>query len=361
MKKILSIITLGLALSACYPGNQENEFPDFDQQNVYFPIQSPVRTLILGEDYYDNSLDQEYRFNVGVAIGGLRENTKDWTADFQVENSLVDNLIFAEPEDDASDYTMFEALPASYYELGVTDQVTIPAGSFVGLIPVQLTDAFFEDPKAVEGRYVLPLKLTGTSADSVLSGLPASGVENPDLRLDSDWTVSPKNYTLFAVKYINELHGEYLRRGKTVVTDEATGNEIRTDVYRADYVVEDALVSASTSGRRTIVLNSMGKYVDATHQLAVEFPSSDAEGQMSLSLSSVEGSTPVEAVGTANVWVNDGDQWGGTPDNPTKRDVIYLNYTFMDNDGYINEVFDTLVYRNNGIDYEEFTISLMEE
>jgi hypothetical protein len=91
-------------------------------------------------------------------------NKYAWTVDYVVDNTLVENYLV-----NASNDTL-RVLPASYYTLDPAVTVTIPNGSFSGLIEVQLTDAFFSDPIAIKGSYVIPLKLTATSADSILSG-----------------------------------------------------------------------------------------------------------------------------------------------------------------------------------------------
>ena len=47
-----------LLCASCY--NTEHEFPDFEGgTTAYFAYQFPVRTLVLGNDIYDNALDNE--------------------------------------------------------------------------------------------------------------------------------------------------------------------------------------------------------------------------------------------------------------------------------------------------------------
>ena len=41
--------------------NQDNEFPDYEGgTSVYFATQYPVRTLVMGEDEYDTTLDNAH-------------------------------------------------------------------------------------------------------------------------------------------------------------------------------------------------------------------------------------------------------------------------------------------------------------
>ncbi len=92
MKNYIFILLIILAVfSACE--NQDWEFPDFDYSTVYFPYQSPVRTLVLGEDdLFDNSLDNEHKCLIMATMGGIYENKKDVTIDVVVDNSLCENL-----------------------------------------------------------------------------------------------------------------------------------------------------------------------------------------------------------------------------------------------------------------------------
>ena len=60
MKKanLYSILMAGIvaaSISSCKNGDAE--FPNYDHSAVYFAHQTPVRTLVMGEDTYDTSLD----------------------------------------------------------------------------------------------------------------------------------------------------------------------------------------------------------------------------------------------------------------------------------------------------------------
>ena len=124
-------------------------------------------------------------------------------------------------------------------------KITIPSGQVMGGIEAQLTDAFFADPRAVKSTFVIPLKITSvTNADSVLRG--TSTKTSPDPRQAGDWAVAPKDYVLYAVKYVNPYHGAYLRRG----VDEVKGNGNTaldtTVVYHNAFVEKDEVVSLFT-------------------------------------------------------------------------------------------------------------------
>lgn len=250
------ILVFGL-FSACQ--NKEVSFPDHKYNAVYFPLQYPLRTLILGDDRSDNSLDKKLQFNIGVSIGGMYENKNTWNVDFKLDNSLVPANL------KNKDGLPLQLLPQQYYTLSPVDRVNINPGSFNGLIRVQLTDAFLDDPLAVNGSYVIPLVIVSSNADSVLRGNPLS--PNPNRLIPENWEAGslPKDYTLFGIKYINPYHGNYFHRGKDATLDGA-GNVVSTVVYRNKYVERDQLWKLITTGRNTVLTDGIGnKYTNPSN------------------------------------------------------------------------------------------------
>ena len=243
MKKGFIIILLMALVSgiftSCENGNWE--FPDFEYSAVYFAYQSPVRTIVLGEDVFDTSLDNEYKCQIMATMGGVYDNTKDIEIGIRVDNSLCDGLVF-----DGTDREVLP-MPTNYYSLS-SDKITIKKGSVLGGVTVQLTDAFFNDPKSLEANYVIPVVMTNVvNADSILSGIPL--VDNPRRAVSEDWDVQPKDYILYAVKFINKHHGNYLRRGVSVVTkDSVTKNEVR----HKQYVENDEVVEFKSLGLNSL-------------------------------------------------------------------------------------------------------------
>lgn len=80
---------------------------------------------------------------------------------------------------------------------------------------------------------MIPLRMTGViGADSILQGEAA--VADPVLTNNGHWTVQPKNFVLYAVKYVNPQHGEYLRRG----VDQAVINGVSSQIVRHQQYVE---------------------------------------------------------------------------------------------------------------------------
>ena len=334
MRRIIPALLLVAILSACEQKNPV--FPDFDYTAVYFPLQFPIRTLSLGEEPYDNSLDKELKFHIAPNIGGMYENNQDWVVEYIVDESLAVNV------QNVNGDTIL-ALPSSYYTLTPANQVTIPSGSFKGLIEVQLTQQFLDDPLAYGNHYVIPLKIVGSTADSILSGQISEANPEPDPRVPGQWIVAPKDFVLFGIKYINDYHGTYLHRGIDITYD-SLNNPIDTAIYRKNYVVDDELWDLTTRGRNVVHSNGISintGAVDGDYAMKLTFAEN---GQ--IQVDSLAGSA--YAVSGTGMHVEDGDRWGGEP-----RDAIYLSYEFSDGPN-LHRVKDTLVYRNRGIKFEEF-------
>ncbi|MDR1003423.1 MAG: DUF5627 domain-containing protein [Prevotellaceae bacterium] len=337
MKKvfILSLLTLaGLSFSGCQNGDWE--FPNYEYSAVYFAYQSPIRTLCLGEDVYDTTLDNLHQCQIMATIGGFYDNPKDVNIGFRVDNSLCNNLVFGDTGADVV------AMPSSYYTLSSDNTITIPKGKVLGGVTVQLTDAFFADPKALSTNYVIPVVMTNVAgADSILSGTPR--VESPNRTNADDWDVLPKDYILYAVKYINKYDANYLRRGKDVYSGAKTGTNVRHNQYvEKDEVVDDITTrSLNTIAWAYDTRHLTGILDDCT--LLLTF---DNDGNCSVS-SDTEGVT----VSGNGKFVSKGDKnsWGNTD-----RDVLYLDYTLQYQD-ITCTTNDTLVVRDRGMKAEWIT------
>ena len=342
MKKLIVLFATALAIFACE--NKENDFPDYDYQTVYFPIQYPARTLVLGESRCDNSIDLEHAFNIGVSVGGMYENTKDRLVDISLAPELVAGAsVNGRP---------LQILPSNYFESMEFSSITIPAGSFNGKIRVNLTDAFFADPLSIDVNYVIPLKILPSTQDSVLSGVPLPEIgAAADRRVNADWMsgFEPKDYTLFAVKYINKYHGTYLHRGVDETLDGENGNVVGTHTYQADYVEKDLQTLLSTKSLTECYLDRLG----GTNQggnftVILTFNESGT-----ISLSSENQALGLSGSGTF-VLADDpaADVWGGKGHLTLK-----LDYKYKVGEEW-HRAKDVLVYRDNNMSYEEFSITL---
>ncbi len=341
MKKIIYISIIILSVfSACE--NKDWEFPDYDYTTVYFAYQSPIRTITLGEDIYDNTLDNQHQCKIMATMGGVYENETDITIDVVVDNSLCDNLQMVS---ESGDTVTGVAMPSNYYSLPADMQIMIPSGELMGGIEVQLTDAFFADPLSIKNTFVIPLVMTSVmNADSILSG--NTGIENPDRRITSDWTTVPKDYILYAIKYINPWHGFYLRRG----VDDVKGNDGNTALdatynYHEKYVEWDEECGAETRSLNEISISLKTQDqgdIDLPFELIISFDDNN-----NCTITTSPDSTSYTLTGSGK-FVNDGDMWGDEP-----RDVMHLNY-IVDFGTTTHTFTDTLVMRNRGVEFETF-------
>jgi hypothetical protein len=140
-------------------------------------------------------------------------------------------------------------MPSNYYTLSGNQLVY--GGKHMGGVEVQLTDAFFADPDAIKNTYVIPVKMTNIvkGADQILAGTPAIEGDNAWRTDASQWKVLPKDYTLFAVKYINPWDGSWLRRGIDTITE---NGKVTTDVRHKQYVENDEVMFLSTQSLNSV-------------------------------------------------------------------------------------------------------------
>ena len=380
--KYLIICAIAFSFMACE--NQENDFDDFGLTSVYFPFQTPARTLIQGKyDLGFNENDNNGRFEIGVVMTGVFNNDIDRRVHFELAPELIDAAALG------VDTVNVKILPASYYTIEQESPVTIPSGSTDGRIPVQLSDAFFDDPLSFaefeEVHYVIPLRITDyEELDSLLTGVPL--VDNPIKIRDEDWDPLPKDYTLFGIKYMNKYQGIYLRRGEDAAvgfnesvtvfengdpTETVTENIDGSTVYRAEFVVQDELLPLTTSGRNevttTIDVRRPGLAADIELSLLLTFNDNEV-----ITVSNADPDSNITVTGTGS-FVDDGDEWGGE-----SRDVIYLDFQYIEQDVEVTQEFffgslvstttstfelnhqvnDTLVIRDRNVSFEEFVVDL---
>ncbi|MEB2775347.1 DUF5627 domain-containing protein [Algoriphagus sp. D3-2-R+10] len=331
------ILLLCLVFSSCQ--NEDWEFPDFDYQTVYFAYQYPVRTITLGDDIFDTTNDNEGKFQILATTGGVYSSPKDVYVTVAVEESLTQGLLFNQDGDPV------EALPSEYYQLA-EQTIVIPKGEVVGGIDIQLNSGFFNDPKAIKNSYVLPLRITEiANADSVLSG--EGLVPNPLRNNPADWTVQPKDFVLYALKYVNPWHGNYLRRGQDIIEGSTGNSGLDETVNRHEEFVEDDEVNSLITSE----LNEV--------EFPLAFPGQDGENiSADLKLTFDEsGNCTVSALGTGysasgtGQFVSKGEKnsWGNKD-----RDVLYLSYEINLPEMQITSM-DTLVIRDRGVGFETFT------
>lgn len=327
MKKILFIsILIITGFSACK--NFDIDHPDFKYTSGYFPYQFPVRTIVLGEYIYDNTNDNNHLFLISTAIGGIYENKTDRVFDIQVDNNLCKQLLFNE-EGEA-----VVAMPSNYYTMAA-NQIVVPKGKMNGGVKVQLTDAFFNDPDATKLKYVIPVRLMASNdVDTILVG--QSSNPNADVRVASQWDVAPKNFTMFAVKYINEFHGSYFRYGSSKVKD-GTGNVLENTTYSEEFVTKNPVVELVTTARHEVSITSyfQSKIMSGEIVMLLTFNGNNC------TIKAPEGSA--YTISGTGEFQDNKYSWGNK-----ERDGIVINYTISDGTNTY-EASDVLVLRDRGV------------
>lgn len=336
MKKILIILALVTGLAACH--NQEWDFANFDYTTGYFPYQFPVRTLVLGDYIFDNTNDNNHMFRISVGIGGVYTNDRNRVFNIELAPELCNNILFGAGKD------TIRLMPQSYYTLSSATELIVPKGEVNGGIDVHLNDAFFDDTLAYRNGYVIPIRLVGSEdVDSILRG--KSNKTNPDPRISTatEWTVLPKNFTMFAVKFVNPYHGKYLHRGVNTVKD-GTNAILETNVYHKLYNVSDEIWSLVTTGKNkvTVTGSTHSTLIPGNLQMDISF---DNNGNCTIAQS--KGAT--YTISGTGAFKTDADSWGDKP-----RDAIHINYQITSG-GNTYAATDTLVIRDRAVIMEVFS------
>jgi hypothetical protein len=335
LKKIIYGAALGaisLTCASCY--NTDHEFPDYEGgTTAYFAYQFPVRTLILGNDIYDNTLDNNHMCRIWATMGGAYHG-RNAVVSFVVDESLCDKLWFVDEAGNPSNPVI--PMPSDYYELLSN---TIPYnGDSRGYVEVKFTDKFFQDPKAIVNTYVIPLRMTDVNGiDHILTGTPREGL-TPSRTNTEDWDILAKDYVLYCVKYVNPWDAKYIRRG----VDNVTENGSTTQIVRQDF----SLINSDLEHYTENPVNAYDEVCSVTTKnmsqaiFPVSFKTSGASISCNLILTfsgntctistddenvTVTGSGEFIANGTERQEYKD-YQWGSNNGQPVQRDILRLTY-----------------------------------
>lgn len=364
LKKYIFGAALG-ALTLCYTScyNADREFPDYQEgTTAYFAYQNPVRTLVLGNDIYDNTLDNEHKCRIWATMGGTYTG-RNATVDVAAVDTICNNLWFVDAGGNAS--TPVLPLPQTHYKL-LSNSIPYN-GDVRGYVEVQFTDAFFNDPKSVENTYVIPLVMSNPQGvDYILTGKPREGL-TPSRINTEDWEVLSKDYVLYLVKYMNPWQGKYIRRGVDNVTEKGkTSTIVRKDFslvntdrdrYTENPVNQNDEVCGITTKNMTqaifpVSFKTSGASISCN--LILTFNGNQCTISTDDENVTAQGSGEFIEKGTEKAEYKD-YQWGTMNGQPVQRDILRLAYNVKFNDKDIQvSTADTLVVQTRESNKKEF-------
>ncbi len=374
LKKYIYGIALGalsLTFASCY--NADRDFPDYEGgTTAYFAYQFPVRTLILGNDIYDNTLDNDHKCRIWSTMGGAYGG-RDAYVEIAVDETLCDNLYFTDVAGNSAASVL--PMPSSYYKLA--SNVIPYNGDSRGYVEVQFTDEFFADPLSVENTYVIPLVMKNvTGIDHILTGKPREG-ETPSRTNTDDWEILAKDYVLYCVKYKNPWEGNYIRRGTDKVTDAGVD---------CTYVRKDTtLVNSDPEHYSSNPVNAYDEVCSISTQNMTQaiFPvsiSRNVPKEPSISCNliltfngnkcTISSEDPDVEVSGSGEFINKGTeqpeyaefQWGSNEGELVQRDILRLSYNILFKQGkYLYTIVDEKTQKKTDVFLESDMNSVSED
>ncbi len=300
-KILLSLLILG-TLSSCY----KDYIEDFDYTAVYFPYQTNVRTFVVGEGM---------TIEVGAALAGVRDNTRDRLVNFTMDSKLITDDILETMKNGTNHVKAGVAsvkkllmLPGNYFTISSPNQMVIKKGTYSGTVTIKADSAaFLADPATLNANYVLPFYINSADADSV---------------------ASDKRYAVIGFRYENMLFGNYWHGGVTTVKD-STGKVVRTTKYYTTIPSpEIKILNLSTVAPNALVTNLI----------------SDQKGSFKITLDGTK-ITVSQASGSKVVVLPDGESTFNRPKLLQER-KLFLKYKYANADGTTSYATDTLPFRN---------------
>ena len=200
--------------------------------------------------------------------------------------------------------------------------------------------AFFNDPKAIQNTYVIPVVMTSQSGfDHIFTGTLKEGATA--VRTDASvWDVTPKDYVLYCVKFQNKYSGFWLTHGNTSTDNiEKAGTvEIKTRG------LNQSVYTVSMVGK-----GDDGKDKTFTADMLLTFDGSDK-----CTISSLTDGVTVTGNGS---WGDDSEKksWGDKD-----RDGMELSYSVDFGGGNKLTKHEKLVWQRSGVKFEEFSATYVK-
>lgn len=306
MKKYLAFIVLSIAMVSCY----EDYIVDYTHSAIYFPYQLDVRTFVVGEGM---------KIEVGAALGGVRENTKDRNVSFTFDNALLAPAlskmkVASQPyiKEATETVTTLNPLPSGYYTISNASTMVIKKGWHNGTVVIKPDSVNFlnDSVKTVVASYGMPFYITQADADSL---------------------IEERRSNVVALKFENMLFGMYWHGGAALIN--RPGLSDTTIIYKTTIPTAESNVwKLKTIGPSTLVTN--GYYNQTT---------SKNELKLVLKGSKVYVSA---ATGSTYAYAAEGESTFNAPKLLQNRKlIIKYRYTNPGNN-WIYHCTDTLTFRN---------------
>jgi hypothetical protein len=157
--------------------------------------------------------------------------------------------------------------------------------------------------------------------------------------------MSPKDWVMYGINYVNAYHGTYLHRGRDIRITNATGLPFDTTKFHARYVEKDVLIKMQTVKRNATISNGLGNKLGANYSMMLTFANDKGTpGDITISKSPtstyvVTGTGHYQDIATST------EKWTGLT-----WQSMYLSYSY-DDGTYTHQVRDTLVFRDRGIKF----------
>jgi hypothetical protein len=269
----------------------EDYVNDYDHTTAYFGTQKPLRTIVARD---------VMEFEVGAAIGGIREDNGVHSVNFEVDANLLNEI----PE-----AAGFQLLPEEYYTLGDASNFNI-IKDHMRVVNVSLNRAAFtSDPLSITNTYAIPFRITSATVDSI----PGSELDIP--------TIDSRNISILVVKYISPYHGTYYSKGVQHELDES-GATVNTITFSDENLSQNMTKEFSTLALNTISTNKI---------------SADTNGQMDLTI----GDDNSVDIATTAVTVSENNSVYSLEDK-----TILLDYKF-EKSGTMYHTLETLILRQD--------------
>jgi len=234
MKKILAFIILSIVMVSCY----DEYLLDYPITSIYFPIQQDVRTFVVGEGM---------KIEVGVSLGGVKQNTKDRNVGFILEPALITPARLTSMKTSSWGYiknaatpvAALQQLPTNYYQMTPSSTMVIKSGWHGGTVVIKADSANFlnDSLKTIVSTYVLPFYITSADADSILYN---------------------KRTNVVGLMFENKLFGNYWHGGAAVVNRPSKSDT--TIIYKTTIPIQENLIwSLTTAGPSTLTCNGFYK------------------------------------------------------------------------------------------------------